>query len=179
MEYFLSSKRLGFRKWTHNDFEHAKNLWGNYKVFKFIESREILTDKQIMEKLEKEIETEKTYGVQYWPIFLLGNNKHVGCCGLRPYDNDKKINEIGVHILPEHWRKGFATETMNAVMEYAFNTLKVTALFAGHNPMNNSSRNMLIKLGFRYTHEEFYPPTGLNHPSYLLKAEEYFQRAKD
>ena len=26
----------------------------------------------------------------------------------------------------------------------------------------------LRKLGFRYTHDELYPPTGLRHPSYLL-----------
>ena len=30
---------------------------------------------------------------------------------------------------------------------------------------------MLHRLGFRYTHDELYPPTGLNHPSYLLKRE--------
>jgi [ribosomal protein S5]-alanine N-acetyltransferase len=29
-------------------------------------------------------------------------------------------------------------------------------------------RQLLAKLGFHYTHDEFYPPTGLQHPSYLL-----------
>ena len=29
---------------------------------------------------------------------------------------------------------------------------------------------MLSKLGFSFTHEEFYQPTGLMHPSYILKA---------
>jgi hypothetical protein len=27
---------------------------------------------------------------------------------------------------------------------------------------------MLRRLGFRYTHDELYPPTGLRHPSYVL-----------
>ena len=176
MQYFLSSRRLGFRIWKHSDFQLAKKLWGNYEVSKFIDSRGKLSDAQILEKLEKEIETEKNFGIQYWPIFLLNNNELVGCCGLRPYNVNKKINEIGVHILPDHWQKGLATEAMHTVMEYAFNKLKVTALFAGHNPMNNSSRNLLFKLGFGYTHDEFYPPTGLNHPSYLLTAKEYLLR---
>jgi ribosomal-protein-alanine N-acetyltransferase len=173
MNYFLTSKRLGFRKWENSDFQFAKNLWGNNEVIKFIDSRGELTDDQILEKLKKEIETEKTFGIQYWPIFLQRNNEHIGCCGLIPYDADKKINEIGVHILPSFWRKGFASEAMFTVMEYAFNKLKVTALFAGHNPKNNSSHSLLLKLGFRYTHDEFYPPTGLNHPSYLLTAKEF------
>ena len=58
-------------------------------------------------------------------------------------------------------------------MAYAFVSLKVAGLFAGHNPENLGSRNLLTKLGFNYTHDEFYKPTGLEHPSYLLKAKEY------
>jgi len=63
-------------------------------------------------------------------------------------------------------------------MEYAFSTLGVKGLFAGHNPANEASRRVLEKLGFRYTHDEFYPPTGLNHPSYILTAEEFERQYK-
>jgi hypothetical protein len=47
----------------------------------------------------------------------------------------------------------------------------IEALFAGHNPNNEKSGMLLGKLGFEYTHDEFYEPTGLQHPSYLLKRE--------
>jgi hypothetical protein len=36
---------------------------------------------------------------------------------------------------------------------------------------------VMNKLGFRYTHDEFYPPTGLNHPAYLLQADEFVRSA--
>ena len=29
------------------------------------------------------------------------------------------------------------------------------------------------RLGFRYTHDEYYEPTGLQHPSYLMAAADY------
>lgn len=32
------------------------------------------------------------------------------------------------------------------------------------------------RLGFIYTHHEFYPPTGLKHPSYLMKKEDYMNK---
>jgi RimJ/RimL family protein N-acetyltransferase len=64
-------------------------------------------------------------------------------------------------------------------MHYAFRSLKVKALFAGHNPKNLSSRNLLINLGFNYTHDEFYEPTGLEHPSYLLNVDEYEYISRD
>jgi hypothetical protein len=53
---------------------------------------------------------------------------------------------------------------------YAFTDLKGGGLFAGHHPKNDASRLLLIKLDFRYTHDEYYEPTGLQHPSYLMEA---------
>jgi RimJ/RimL family protein N-acetyltransferase len=85
----------------------------------------------------------------------------------------QQIYEIGFHIRSNQWRRGYGREASIAVVEYAFNTLKANALFAGHNPKNDISRLLLELLGFCYTHDEYYPPTGLNHPSYLLKANEY------
>ena len=61
-------------------------------------------------------------------------------------------------------------------MEHAFNTLKVNRLFAGYHPKNEASAYLLKKLGFPYTHDEFYAPTVLNHPSYLMTAAEYAQK---
>ena len=53
------------------------------------------------------------------------------------------------------------------MIKYAFETLNKEKLFAGHNPKNEASRKTLKKLGFIYTHDEFYAPTGLMHPSYI------------
>nr|NIV34793.1 hypothetical protein [Anaerolineae bacterium] len=46
---------------------------------------------------------------------------------------------------------------------------------AGHNPKNTASQHLLGKLGFRYTHEELYEPTGLMHPCYGLTHDEYLE----
>lgn len=166
---FLESERLSFSNWTKNDYELAKELWGNDEVARFISANSHFTDEEIEKRLEKELENESRYNVQYWPIFLSGTKEFVGCCGLRPYDLEKNIYEIGVHILPQHWGKGIATEALKRVIEYAFKELKVDNLFAGHNPKNEASKKTLIKLGFKFFKEEYYEPTGLMHPSYLYK----------
>ena len=172
--YFLRTKRLGFRPWSKSDLGLAMALWGDEKVTKLIGGPFSL--EQIEERLSQEISNLKTYGVQYWPIFLLSNGEHLGCCGLRPYKVDQRIYEIGVHIRPEHWGRGYASEASHAIIKYGFENLDATGLFAGHNPANEASRRVLEKLGFRYTHDEFYPPTGLNHPSYLLAADGFERR---
>ncbi len=177
-KYFIQTSRLGFRQWRENDLGIAMELWGDYEVTKFIDSRGKLSRKDVQERLAKEILCQKQKGVQYWPIFLLDMDKHVGCCGLRPYDLSQQIYEIGFHIRADQWRCGYAREAALAVIDYAFNTLKANALFAGHNPKNNVSRHILEQLGFRYTHAGYYPPTGLNHPSYLLEANEYLDNRR-
>ena len=172
-KYFLKTKRVGFRIWKEEDVPLAIGLWGDVKVTQLIDARGKLSPVQVTERLLQEIDIEKRHGVQYWPIFLLESGRHVGCCGLRPYDQSKNILEIGFHIRYRHWGQGYAFEAARAVMQYAFNTIKVSGLFAGHNPMNEVSRRLLGKLGFRYTHDAFYEPTGLNHPSYMLTAKDY------
>ena len=177
-KYFLKTSRLGFRIWSEKDLEIAAELWGDYEVTKFFDARGRWSRDEVRVRLLNEIKTEKKYGVQYWPIFLLVSDEHVGCCGLRPYDLSQGKYEIGFHIRSDRWRRGYAREAAVAVIAYAFNTLKANSIFAGHNPKNIASWQLLEQIGFRYTHDEYYPPTGLNHRSYLLKTQEYYNKIK-
>jgi ribosomal-protein-alanine N-acetyltransferase len=172
-KYFLRTARIGFRPWKEEDLHLAVGLWGDFMVTQFFDARGKLSQAQVNERLLREISTQKMHGIQYWPIFHLKDGRHLGCCGLRPYDESKNVLEIGFHIRYRHWRQGYAFEAARAVMRYAFDTIKVSGLFAGHNPKNEGSRHLLAKLGFRYTHDEYYQPTGLNHLSYLMTADDY------
>lgn len=170
-EYFIESDRIGFSKWNNNDLELAKKLWGNKDVTKFISAKGYFTEDEILKRLNLEISNNEKYGVQYWKIFLKETDEFIGCCGLRTYDLESKIYEAGVHLLPEFWGSGIASEVMKRVIEYAFDDLKASNVFAGHNPNNTASKKMLTKIGFHFVKEEFYEPTGLMHPSYLYKEE--------
>ena len=164
----LASDRLDFRRWRPDDLELAAALWSDPEVTRYIGGP--ASRAAIAARLAAEIASEAAVGFQYWPIFQRNGGAHVGCCGLRPCRPADAIHELGVHILPAFWRRGFAEEAARAVITYAFGPLGARALFAGHNPDNLASRAMLGKLGFRYTHDELYPPTGRMHPSYLLDA---------
>ena len=78
------------------------------------------------------------------------------------------VVEIGFHLIPQHWRQGYAVEAATAVLKYAFHVLKVDAVFAGHHPSNTASAATMHKLGFLPIGELFYPLTGLMHPSYIM-----------
>ena len=165
-DYFLMTDRLAFSHWQPDDLPLATKLWGDPKVSSLIGGP--FTPQDVIARLQREIECVLAYKIQYWPVFLLSNSQFAGCAGLRPYKNEDTIFEMGVHLRPEYWGQGLALEAGRAVITFAFETLGVKSLFAGHHPANTASRRLIEKLGFHFTHQEFYPPTGLNHPSYLL-----------
>jgi RimJ/RimL family protein N-acetyltransferase len=169
--YFLRTPRLGFRTWTEADLDLALGLWGDAEVTRLIGGA--FSREKVQQRLAHEIANQATYGIQYWPMFLLINHDHAGCCGLRPYGSEPHVYELGFHLRRMYWGQGLAVEAGRAVIAYAFERRGAASLFAGHHPDNAASRRVLLKLGFRYTHDEFYPPTGLHHPSYRLGSENY------
>jgi len=165
--YFLTSARLGFRHWTEDDLPLALALWTDPAVTALIGGP--FSADAVQARLGTEITTMRDQRIQYWPVFLLDGDHHIGCAGLRPYRVAERIYEFGVHLGRPFWRQGFAEEAGRVVIDYAFGTLAAESLFAGHHPSNDASRRLLAKLGFVHTHEELYLPTGLMHPSYVLR----------
>jgi ribosomal-protein-alanine N-acetyltransferase len=102
--YFLETKRLGFRPWSHADIELALSLWGDPEVTKLIGGP--FSREQVQERLFREIATMQSHGIQYWPMFLFSTGEHVGCCGLRPYKSEEGTCEIGVHLRKAFWGQG-------------------------------------------------------------------------
>lgn len=172
----MKTDRTGFSTWEPADTALAECLWGDKAVTRYICSSGVFTHEDIEARLQSEIRNNEKYHVQYWPVFELSSDELIGCCGLRP--REEGVYEIGFHLRPEYWRQGYAAETANAVIRYAFSVLRAEKLFAGHNPENTASRHVLEKLGFRYTGDEYYGPTGLYHPSYELLPPQTGRQAK-
>jgi RimJ/RimL family protein N-acetyltransferase len=165
--YWLRTERLGFRCWSAEDLPLARELWGDLEVTKFFGGP--FDDAEIEKRLQRELARMAKHHFQYWPIYWLEDNEFVGCCGLRPYKLELGIPELGFHLRPKYWGRGLAAEAATAVIDYAFGTLQVKGLSAGHHPGNANSKKVLEKLGFRYTHDEHFPALGIEIPYYLLE----------
>jgi [ribosomal protein S5]-alanine N-acetyltransferase len=165
--YFLRTARLGFRCWSLADRSLALSLWGNPRVTRLIGGP--FSAQDVDERLKREMETMAAVHVQYWPMFLLRTEEFVGAGGLRPYRSEPRVYELGFHLQPEYWGRGLAEEAGRAVVRFGFEQLGAASLFAGHHPENVASERVLRKLGFRRIGTEFYPPTGLPHPTYRME----------
>ena len=157
------TERLAFRTWCDDDLALARAVFGDPRVTRLVGGP--FDEARVRARLASEIACQRDHGFQYWPIFL-HDATHVGCCGLKP--RAPAVHELGFYLRPEHDGRGYATEAARSVIAYARDVLAASALFAGHHPANAGSRRVLEKLGFRFTHHERYPPTGLDHPGYEL-----------
>ncbi len=84
MPFFLTTARLGFRLWEEDDLPLARALWSDPEVTRFLGGP--FTAEWIVSRLLSEIALQREHGIQYWPMFLLEDGAHVGCCGLRLYE---------------------------------------------------------------------------------------------
>ena len=116
--YFLKTDRIGFSKWCDEDLPLAKLLWGDPKVTRYICASGSFSQSDIENRLQHELENEKLFGIQYWPIFERTSGELIGCCGLRP--RGEKQYELGFHLRPQFWGQGIAVEAAKAVIVYAF-----------------------------------------------------------
>ena len=156
-----ATARLTFRTWRDDDLPLARALFGDPRITDLVGGP--FDDVQIRARLAAEIATEREHGFQYWPM-VLADGGFAGCCGLKP--RAPGIHELGFYLMVACWGRGLATEAARSVIAHAFGPVGAVALFAGHHPENHVSRHALAKLGFRYTHDEIYPPTGMQNPGY-------------
>jgi hypothetical protein len=63
--------------------------------------------------------------------------------------------------------EGLATEAACTALDYAFGTLGLDTVAAGHHPSNLAPHQVLAKIGFKYTLEEFYEPSGIFESTYV------------
>jgi RimJ/RimL family protein N-acetyltransferase len=81
----------------------------------------------------------------------------IGACGIAVYDTpyvrapEEAAPEIGYWLGVPYWGRGYATEAVRALIDFAFTELDHDLLQAGARVTNPASRRILEKCGFQWT----------------------------
>jgi [ribosomal protein S5]-alanine N-acetyltransferase len=73
----------------------------------------------------------------------------VGTIGLYGYTPERRVVTVGYDLLREHWGKGYMTEAVRGIADYAFKHTSVNRIEGSVDPENVASRQVLVKNGFR------------------------------
>jgi [ribosomal protein S5]-alanine N-acetyltransferase len=81
-------------------------------------------------------------------IFDNEQDTFIGVISLRTIDFNYQNAEIGYWLVKEFWKKGYATEAAELIIEYAFEKLDLYRIYATLEKDNVSSLSLLNRLGF-------------------------------
>ncbi|UFH33243.1 GNAT family N-acetyltransferase [Chryseobacterium sp. C-71] len=174
MNIYLETERLILREIVLEDVEAFFAMDSNPEVVKYV-GIQPLTDISQSAEMIKSIRNQYTEnGIGRWAVIRKEDGKLVGWSGLKlikEINNHQNIHDLGYRFTPEYWGKGYATETSIAVLNYAFNEMKLDQVFAYADVENDISNHVLRKLGFE--EKETFIDEGDNCFWYELKKENF------
>lgn len=108
------------------------------------------------------------------------DNKVIGSVGFSPcvYEDDRfdalKKQDIGFVLSKDYWNRGLMTEAVRAVIDFAFERLKLDMISCAHFDFNHASKRVIEKCGFTFYDKHVYHSKALGKSFdetryYLLK----------
>lgn len=153
MQPTLTSDRLTLRPWTDQDAETVLDMYSRLEVMRYIGRTPILiTDlaqaRALIQRWQT-LATEEPYGA--WAIVPRGSSAAVGNALLKilPASGSgapSADTEVGWHLHPDVWGRGYATEAGRRLLELAWEN-GLNQVFAVTNPANAASQAVCARLG--------------------------------
>ncbi|MFP4660944.1 MAG: GNAT family N-acetyltransferase [Halanaerobiales bacterium] len=124
-----------FTQWI-NDLDVSINLSVAPQIYS------LEKEKEILEKMAKE-----GYNLS---IVDIEKDELIGNCGLLDVDKLHRNAEVGIFIGNKgYWDKGYGSEAMNLLLDYAFNLLNLNNIFLRVHSFNKRAIRCYKKCGFK------------------------------
>ncbi|MGD9707796.1 MAG: GNAT family N-acetyltransferase [Candidatus Delongbacteria bacterium] len=153
----IETKYLILRPFILDDTEKVYQMSLEDGLKKWIPDQVYADENETSEVLEFLITCYNEPDPKFKP-FVLGielkeTRELIGHAGLSPLDNGGV--EIGYAIEEKHQGKGYATEAVKAISEYAISHFGLKNITAVVDSMNTASVKALEKSGYKFVKEEF------------------------
>lgn len=86
----------------------------------------------------------------WWVVSNKNADEFLGACGFNNTSIEHKKTEMGYWLLPQYWKMGIMKEVLPHIIHYAFDILNLHRIEASVETGNIASKNLLLKLGFKY-----------------------------
>lgn len=149
----LETERLILRRFTLEDAKEVFENWGSddevskyvrWNTHKSIDDAIVYLE-SVMEKYEND-EFE-------WALTLKDTGELIGAMCAFISEDDRY--EVGYNTARKHWRKGYTTEALRAVMNYLINDVGIRRFRCSHAKLNPASGAVMQKVGFKYVKDGF------------------------
>lgn len=146
----LETERLILRTFTYDDARDVFECWeSDPDVAKYMfwsSHNDIEKTKEWLKFEIGQIEKDEWYR---FALVLKSTNELIGTA-LIYYEDEVKCWEIGYNLGKKYWGKGYTTEAMSKVIEFATDYLNISEIVGRYAKENPASGNIMNKLGFKY-----------------------------
>ena len=187
MELQLTTKRLALRPLSINDVCLAIEMFTDEQVMKYAGGT--LPKEKIIEEMEIWTRRGGNGCIGVWCICDRATGECLGSTALTPLPVDKDDTdwgqvieeqlpdgevEIGYFLKRTAWGNGYATETVERILRFAFEDSPLEKVVAVIDPENRGSRRVLEKSGFVST--GIRRAYGKDHPGFQIIREDWLGR---
>lgn len=145
----LKTERLFLSEMTLADTEILFGYWSDDLVTRYmnIEPFQSLQPVEEMIRMLRQLEMEGK--ALRCVIILQATGEIIGTCGFNYIDHENQRAEIAYDLGTRFWKRGYATEAVQALMEWGIESFKLHRMEAKVDPRNEASISLLEKLGFQ------------------------------
>ena len=145
----MKGKNISFRAPEPEDID-LLYAWENDTKIWHLSNTVTPYSRQILEEYilnaQQDIYTAKQLRLM---IILISTGKAVGCIDLFDYDPQHLRAGVGILIDDNHRQKGYASEALSVLIEYAFTILHLHQLYCNVTPDNETSLQLFQKQNFK------------------------------
>ncbi len=148
--HVLQTSRLTLRYFCPDDAKFVVKLLNEPSFIEYIGDKGVRTVEEAKEYLRNgPMDSHERYGYGLNMVELNETGEPIGMCGLVRRDNLDDA-DIGYAFLEQHWSKGYARESAEAVLQHARDSLGLDRIVAIVTPDNHSSIKLLQKIGLTF-----------------------------
>ena len=144
----LRTDRLRLRSWTADDADLARlaDLYGRDEVTRWLGGSPRVSMRELVERWERVHELDPRHGC--WALEPVDGGLPAGTVLLKPLPDGVGEVEVGWHLHPDSWGRGYATEAARAVVDRAFDD-GLLEVYAVVRPGNEASLAVCHRLGMQ------------------------------
>lgn len=152
-DYLIETKDLIIKKAKLSDWEAIfENLWRHEESARYMQWSVTTSKEDAIARMERTIVFEQNHEYT-WFIYEKQSMQAIGFCGLEVIEPGI-IHEAGIAIGPKFVNKGYGTQVLKALMNYAKDTLHGKKFLACNRKENIASRKVQMKCGFVHDYDD-------------------------
>lgn len=169
----LETPRLLLRELNEDDFDALYAILSDAQTMRYYPAA--LDAAQVHDWIARNRRRYAQDGFGLWAVILKETGALIGDCGITVQSiHGRQLPEIGYHIHKVHQRRGYASEAAARCMRYAFETLRLPAVYSYMKYTNVASYTVAIKNGMHFV-EEYADPVNTRTRVYAITRDTWMQ----